>query len=163
MEFQANLKRLSLSLTISKDVPEKVYTDEKRYKQILFNLVGNALKFTYRGFVDIKISLKDNNLVTQVRDSGIGIKENDINKLFRFFGKLDEVKNNSKGEIGLGLTISKLIVEHLNGNIYVDSKENKGSCFTFVLPIEKSSTQSLFDVSQEEEEKSKHNSFALFH
>jgi signal transduction histidine kinase len=68
------------------------------------------LKFTFKGYVEAKVSLKENFLVTEVDDTGIGMKSEDLNKLFCFFGKLQNTNNINKGGMGLGLTISKMII-----------------------------------------------------
>ena len=77
----------------------------------MFNLIGNAVKFTFEGFIRIHISINEDRLVTSVEDTGIGIKDEDKEKLFKFFGKLSSTNKVNKGGMGLGLTISKSIVE----------------------------------------------------
>lgn len=74
-------------------------------------MIGNALKFTYEGHVHIIVNFKNGLLTTKVLDSGIGITQEDLKKLFVFFGKIDASKNINKGGMGLGLTISKMIIE----------------------------------------------------
>jgi signal transduction histidine kinase len=69
-------------------VPEIIYSDKKRFKQILFNLIGNSCKFTFNGFIQIKVHGDSQTLITEVEDSGVGIKQEDLAKLFKFFGKL---------------------------------------------------------------------------
>ena len=88
MRFQIEQKKLQLNLFIDKDVPRKVYCDAKRYKQVLFNMIGNAVKFTFKGSISVRIGFDDNVLTTIVEDTGIGMKEEDLQKLFRFFGYL---------------------------------------------------------------------------
>jgi signal transduction histidine kinase len=87
-----------------------IKTDEKRYKQVLFNLLGNAIKFTFNGGISVSVTAKDRKLITSVRDTGIGISSEDILKLFKFFGKVSSAKKINKGGMGFGLTISKMIV-----------------------------------------------------
>lgn len=125
-------------MKIGESVPIKIYSDMKRFKQILFNLMGNAIKFTFKGKVTVNINFDErtNNLVTDVEDTGVGIKPEDLLKLFRFFGTLSKTKDINRGGMGLGLTISKMIVKQLGGEISVSSKPNVGSKFSFSLPID---------------------------
>lgn len=87
-----------------------ISSDAKRLKQVLFNLLGNAIKFTMRGKVSIEIGFSDSKLKIEVKDTGIGIKEEDLTSLFRFFGQITSAKDINRGGMGLGLTISKMIV-----------------------------------------------------
>ncbi|TNV85002.1 hypothetical protein FGO68_gene2455 [Halteria grandinella] len=137
MSFQIEQKRLSLTINISQSVPSRVWLDKKRFKQILFNLIGNAIKFTFEGGVKLQVNfdLENNILQTSVKDSGIGIQDDDLLKLFKFFGKLSKSKDINRGGMGLGLTISKMIILQLGGEIDVHSQPSQGSTFSFVLPI----------------------------
>ncbi len=90
MSFQVNSKGLYLNLVIDKSVPNLIKTDEKRYKQVLFNLIGNAIKFTFKGGVTIFIKYFDKRLTTTVQDTGMGIEPEAVKKLFQFFGKLQD-------------------------------------------------------------------------
>ena len=78
---------------------------------MLFNLIGNAIKFTFKGSIKLQIDYKDHYLITEVSDTGIGIKESEIDKLFQFFGKVSSCKKINSGGMGFGLTISKMIVQ----------------------------------------------------
>ena len=91
-------------------MPESIKTDQKRYRQILFNLLGNSIKFTFKGSITLSIRFSDGCLVSEVTDTGIGMTEEDQTKLFKFFGKLKKSSNINKGGMGLGLTISKMIL-----------------------------------------------------
>ena len=86
MEFQVKQKSLFLKIQIERNVPQRVMTDQKRYKQILFNLIGNAAKFTFKGGITVRVLFEDGDLITEIEDTGIGIVEEDLNKLFTFFG-----------------------------------------------------------------------------
>ena len=137
MEFQIQQKNLKLEIDISPSVPATLLSDAKRYKQILFNLVGNALKFTFHGSIKLRITIVNDVLITDVSDTGIGIKQEDIDKLFRFFGKINHSGKINQGGMGLGLTISKMILQELHGKISVTSEFSKGTCFSFKIPINK--------------------------
>ncbi len=131
----ANEKGIKLSYSIDSDVPKGILTDENRLKQILVNLVANAIKFTDYGQVKIiveKSSRKDT-LNFIVEDSGIGIEEKKMERLFRPFTQIDDGRTRKYGGTGLGLVICKKIVELLGGTIHVESKVGTGSTFTFSL------------------------------
>jgi signal transduction histidine kinase len=99
-----------MRVEISDSVPKSIITDCKRLKQVLFNLVGNALKFTYKGGVSLDVNYQDHAIDVSVEDTGIGIKTEDLCKLFRFFGQVSSTKSINKSGMGLGLTISKMII-----------------------------------------------------
>ena len=119
MEFQIKQKNLSLIIEIAGNVPQKVMTDPKRYKQVLFNLIGNAVKFTFHGEISVHLYFEHGELITKIEDTGIGIVEEDLNKLFKFFGQISKSKNINRGGMGLGLTISKMILQQMQGKIEV--------------------------------------------
>ena len=100
-------------------MPQLVLTDKKRLKQVLFNLIGNAIKYTFEGRIALSIdySREENKIIGTVADTGIGIKTEDRDKLFMFLGNAKKAKDVNKGGIGLGLTISKLVIEKLGGVI----------------------------------------------
>jgi signal transduction histidine kinase len=127
-------------LTLTTDVKESILlkTDKTKLKQVLINLVGNAIKFTHQGGIAIKVEmLSDPSRVRlYVQDSGIGIKEEDLPLLFEEFKQLDSSSTREYGGTGLGLSISKKIVELLGGTIQVRSTVNVGSTFIVTLPIE---------------------------
>ena len=101
-----------MKLKISRSVPSVIFSDQKRLKQVLFNLIGNALKFTYKGGItlNLKYDSRTSQLTVSVRDTGIGIKPEDLAKLFHFFGQVSSSKSINKSGMGLGLTISKMII-----------------------------------------------------
>jgi signal transduction histidine kinase len=92
LDFQIREKKLSLLVNVDSSVPKLLFSDEKRLKQILFNLLGNSIKFTFKGSIEINIKFSGEFLLTKIKDTGIGIKKQDINKLFKFFGKLCDAK-----------------------------------------------------------------------
>ena len=122
MRFQLTQKGLDLKIHINQNVPEKIFTDQKRFRQVLYNLLGNAAKFTFTGFLSVAVKFSDGQLTTDVEDSGIGISSEDLEKLFKFFGALTKTRDINRGGMGLGLTISKMILHQLKGNISVKSE-----------------------------------------
>ncbi len=127
-------KPVELVVDINKAIPDKLIGDEIRIKQILINIMGNAVKFTKKGFIKLTIDEEkradDFYLIMKVEDTGIGIKEEDINKLFGTFNQVDTRKNRSIQGTGLGLSISKNLSELMGGNITLESQYGKGTTFT---------------------------------
>jgi len=136
----SNLAReKAIELRIISNAQEKLYltTDRTKLLQILINLVGNAIKFTAEGFVEIRVSLLKNNLLKiEVEDNGIGISSEHQNFIFEEFRQADASTTRKYGGTGLGLSICKKFAEMLKGNISVKSELNKGSIFSVVLPVE---------------------------
>jgi len=116
-----------------------IYSDYVRLKQIFVNLIGNALKFTNKGYVKFGYKFKEynNNKFIEffVKDTGIGISENKQKVIFQRFRQAEESTSKTYGGTGLGLNISKILVKKLGGNIWVESIENKGSTFYFTIPF----------------------------
>jgi PAS domain S-box-containing protein len=113
-----------------------MYADKTRFKQILFNLISNAIKFTPTdGIVSVFVSRKGNMAEFIVKDTGIGISKNDKGRLFQPFTQLDSAINRQYAGTGLGLSLVKQFIEMHNGNIRVDSEVGKGTTFTFELPL----------------------------
>ena len=127
-------KGVELLADFSEGLP--LFSDKRRVKQILMNLVSNAVKFTDQGSVKIASRiLKDKILEMRVTDTGIGIKKESMNKLFMPFQQIDSSLTKSHEGTGLGLHLSKKLVALLGGNISAKSRHNKGSEFTFTLPL----------------------------
>lgn len=134
-------KNLDIAAEIDPAIPELLAGDEGRLRQILINLVGNAVKFTDSGSIVISVELihTDANrafLEFRVRDTGIGIPLDRQHQLFHSFSQLHPSINRKYGGTGLGLAISKKLVELMGGRIGVDSEEGKGSVFHFTLPLD---------------------------
>jgi len=132
-------KEIELILDISPDIPYKLLGDNIRIKQILLNLLNNATKFTSKGKIVLKmdyVMLSDDevDLRASIEDTGIGIKKEDLKKLFQSFQQVDSKRNRNIEGTGLGLAISKQLLTLMNGNISVKSKYGKGSKFFFNLP-----------------------------
>lgn len=128
-------KNLELRIENEKDLP-KIKVDRDRIMQVLINLLSNAIKFTEKGFVKITTSKSgENALLVSVIDSGIGIKQEDIEKLFQTFSQLNAPGQRKTGSSGLGLAISKEIVLNHKGKLWVESEYGKGSSFYMLLPV----------------------------
>jgi signal transduction histidine kinase len=138
-------KGIELKTEIREDVPELIILDEVRLRQILINLVGNALKFTSRGYVNVSVAADnpqqttDNSQQTadicfEVRDSGIGIPADQQGLIFESFQQQTGQKAGEYGGTGLGLTITKKLAEMMNGTISVESEVGKGSIFRVLFP-----------------------------
>lgn len=140
--LNAENKDVEVSSLICSDVPQKVYGDPGRVKQILNNLVSNAIKFTQEGEVVIYVKQisgdADNSVISfEVKDSGIGIEEDKLSLIFEAFTQSDTSMTRKFGGTGLGLAISKKLVDMMNGLIEVESKIGVGSTFTFTIPFKK--------------------------
>jgi len=139
--FQCGQNGIYLEINIDQSVPKCIVTDGNRLRQILINLVGNAIKFTSKGGIKVEViqDLQDEErLQISVTDTGAGIKEQDIPKLFKMEGKLEDTQSVNKHGVGLGLTISNALAVLLNGNdakdgtgIVVKSQHHAGSTFSF--------------------------------
>jgi len=131
--------RLRLVINIDSSIPNALFGDAVRIQQVLLNLLSNAIKYTEKGFVSFSVrgELKNHdtiNLVMEVADSGIGIKEEDIEKLFDEFSQFDLEKNRGVEGTGLGLAITRNLAKAMGGEIFVSSKYGQGSTFTVILP-----------------------------
>ena len=136
MEIRVKDRPVDLVVRVPDGAPRKLYGDTGRIKQILINIMGNAVKFTHEGTVTLEVSWQglgqDTGRMTfSVADTGIGIKKEDIAKLFDSFEQVDMKKNRGVEGTGLGLSISKLLVENMGGHIDVKSTYGEGSTFTF--------------------------------
>lgn len=132
-------KKVELLYDIDKKMPCKLYGDVQRIRQIIINLMNNAIKFTESGFVKLSvevhtIDMENVELHFKVQDSGQGIKEEDIDKLFGSFSQVDKIRNHHKEGSGLGLAICKQLVELMHGEIGVESTYGVGSTFYFTVP-----------------------------
>uniref|UniRef100_UPI0032180CD1 response regulator n=1 Tax=uncultured Draconibacterium sp. TaxID=1573823 RepID=UPI0032180CD1 len=146
MKFKADEKRIDLSYSIDEKVPAILCGDPLRINQILMNLVNNAIKFTHKGKVEIRIELIDNyehmaRILFRVIDTGIGISEEGKQLLFKEFHQTESSMTRRYGGTGLGLAISKNLVNLMNGEINVESEEGKGSEFFFRLPLKESTNE----------------------
>jgi len=135
MEPLVKNKGLVLNLNLAGDLPV-VSFDRDKIMQVVINLVNNAIKFTQKGSITVATSKKyDNAICVSVIDTGAGIKEEDLDKLFQSFSQVGDGKKNMAGGTGLGLAISKVIIQNHGGKIWVESEYGKGSAFYFVFPV----------------------------
>lgn len=141
---KAEKKNIEINLYHSPDFPELLMLDEIRVKQVIFNLVGNAIKFTHTGYVNIKAAFygsgNEGKLRIDVEDTGIGIPESQQQIIFESFRQQSGQSNRLYEGAGLGLAISKRLVEKMNGEISVRSTEGKGSEFTVIIPCSMANT-----------------------
>ena len=136
---QLKNKSLSFDYSIGQHVPEFLFGDPLRIKQILLNLISNAIKFTATGGINLIISQPDENMASalkfEVKDSGIGIPEDKQITLFEAFTQVDSSTTRKYGGTGLGLQISKRLVEIMEGSIHVESQPGVGSTFSFTIQL----------------------------
>jgi signal transduction histidine kinase/CheY-like chemotaxis protein/HPt (histidine-containing phosphotransfer) domain-containing protein len=132
-------KNLELIVDFDPNIPYQIMGDSTRIKQIIMNIANNAVKFTREGRVELKVGFERTTeheilLKVSVSDTGIGIKEEDLGKLFQSFSQVDSKRNRNIEGTGLGLAISKQLVTLMNGKISVESEYGKGSTFAFEVP-----------------------------
>jgi len=137
----ASRKHLELVYWIDRDVPPSILGDPTRLRQVFVNLAGNAIKFTNKGEVFVKISRHLDSgggmwLHAEVRDSGIGIPAERMDRLFQAFSQVDSATTRRYGGTGLGLAISQRLIQMMGGRIWVDSEVGKGSTFHFEIPAQ---------------------------
>jgi hypothetical protein len=135
MEYQYKKKKIALNKIITCEPSMEIKNDKNRYKQVIFNLLGNALKFTTEGHVDVEISYHEDtqSLLTTVTDTGAGIKPEEQSSLFQVYGKMESHKRNNPHGVGFGLNICKKLTEAMGGKITCVSEYGKGTCFTFTV------------------------------
>ena len=136
IRVRSNLKNLDFKVEVDENLPQKLYGDDGKIKQVVLNLLTNAVKYTEEGEFTLKVErvwadAKDCRLKFVVKDTGIGVKEEDIEKLFSAFERFEENRNRSIQGTGLGLHISKQFAELMKGDLRCESEYGKGSTFTF--------------------------------
>lgn len=138
-QYQLNQKNKNIKLVSSKDLTngkDQIFSDDFRINQILSNLISNAIKFTEKGKIEFGYKICENKIEFYISDTGIGIKKEQQEEIFKRFRQADESMTRNYGGTGLGLSISKGLVHLLNGRIWVKSEMDKGSTFLFTLPYE---------------------------
>lgn len=139
VQSKANSKKIQLLHTVGDSVPPTILCDAARLRQVLINLVSNALKFTDVGFVSVHASVQEViderqvKFLVQVRDTGIGIPAAKMDKLFQSFSQVDASTSRKYGGTGLGLAICRRLVNLMGGEIWCNSVEGEGSVFSFTF------------------------------
>ncbi|MDP2269772.1 MAG: ATP-binding protein [Archangium sp.] len=134
---QAHQKGLELQFDFASDVPDSMMGDELRFRQVMINLVGNALKFTQRGSVVVRVSHLSGpgSVCVEVVDTGIGIPRERLASVFEAFVQVDDSHSRRFGGTGLGLAITSHLIELMGGTLQVESEEGVGSAFRFSIPV----------------------------
>jgi PAS domain S-box-containing protein len=140
MGVRASGKAIMLEAAIGEDVPEVIVCDPVRLRQILTNLVGNAIKFTELGSVVLRVMLRDGQICFEVEDTGIGMTEEQVTRLFGAFEQADSSTTRRFGGSGLGLRISQRLAWMMGGDLTVRSRPGEGSVFACTLPLAKART-----------------------
>lgn len=148
---KAREKNISLEVLVDHDLPECVMGDPLRFRQILNNLINNAIKFTEIGIVTVHVSKYETNsmyttLKIDIKDTGIGIAREDLSRLFKIFSQVDTSTTRKYGGSGLGLAISKELVTMMKGRISVQSTYGEGSCFSFFIPFKIPTPDEVIDA-----------------
>ncbi len=147
----AQEKNIEFIVHLDDSVPEQVLTDSTRIRQIITNLLTNALKFTEQGYIRLDAHYEAQNLVCTVKDTGIGISEQQQRKLFSEFTQADISTTRKYGGTGLGLAICRRLIQLFNGQLTLDSQLGKGSVFKFEIPMPVVQTPSLVGQNQNAE------------
>jgi signal transduction histidine kinase/CheY-like chemotaxis protein len=148
--FSAVEKGLVMEISMERGIPQELIGDPFRLRQIISNLLGNAVKFTKNGRVDIFVKMlstgndKKIKLHIAIKDTGVGIKPDKIESIFNSFSQADNSDTRRYGGTGLGLAISKSLVEMMSGEIWAESIENHGSCMNFTCVFECNEIKNLF-------------------
>ncbi|MBF0320839.1 MAG: CHASE domain-containing protein [Nitrospirae bacterium] len=155
MKVSALRKGINLSMETAPAIPKQLWGDPSRLQQVILNLLSNAIKFTEAGEVGLRadVNREEDGLIELlfcVRDTGVGIAEDKKSLLFQRFSQADSSTKRKYGGTGLGLVISKLIVEHMNGRMWFDSREGHGSQFYFTVELGLSGAEcKLAEISKE--------------
>jgi len=135
-QIEPLVKKKHLSFNVQMPSRDLVlHTDRTKVKQILLNLLSNAVKFTHHGGIWVTVSRDEEDLRFDVRDTGIGIREGDLESIWEDFRQVDQSRTREFGGTGLGLSITRKLVDALGGHVFAESTFGKGSTFTVVLPI----------------------------
>ena len=134
-------KDLEVTFYVEPDLPREIISDPVRLRQVLVNLIGNAIKFTHKGEIAVRVGMHQANapermLHVSVRDTGVGIPKDKQQRLFQAFEQLDSSTTRQYGGTGLGLAISARIVRLMGGRIWIDSSPGEGSTFSFEIPVQ---------------------------
>ena len=133
--YTAQTKGISFAMHIKDELPSCLFGDDIRLRQALINILGNAVKFTKQGGVTMTVWAKENMLYCDIRDTGIGIKREDISKIFGAYNQVDESSNRSITGTGLGLSITQNLIDLMGGTITLESEYGVGTVFHMAIPI----------------------------
>lgn len=142
LKIQADEKKLKITYEPMPDPHSIIFADQDRLAQMFDNVIGNAIKYTQKGSINIFHRIENGNLKTIIQDTGIGMSKQDMKGLFTKFYRIKNEKTADIAGTGLGLWITKEIITKMNGEIYAESQENIGSAFTISFPIMKESKES---------------------
>ena len=134
-ELQAAAKGIEFRRVLTEPLPEVVRADEKRLRQILINVLGNAVKFTKDGSVELVVDCRDGTISFVARDTGRGIPEEEKEKIFEPFWQAARSRHESHGGTGLGLSVSRQLARSMNGELRVRSHPGDGAEFELTLPF----------------------------
>jgi signal transduction histidine kinase/DNA-binding response OmpR family regulator len=144
MKLAAQNKKIGFSFEVEEGLAD-FSADRMRLKQVLINLVGNAIKFTQEGYVKFSVKREDHKLAFAVTDTGIGIPEDQKEEIFEEFSQVDNSKTKQTSGTGLGLSISKRLIKLMGGAIWLESEEGSGSTFHFTIPMKEAIGNQLSD------------------
>lgn len=148
MALKAEQKGLEMKIQINGEIPDRLTGDPTRLNQILINLIGNSIKFTDKGYIALHCTIQEKSdekatLQFKVIDTGIGISQDYVGKIFESFTQAGTDTARKFGGTGLGLTISKQLVDLMEGSIYVESKQGEGTVFTVEVPLQVAKEQNV--------------------
>lgn len=136
--FRSAIEKAGLTLHVDMDpIGEQVYIDKNSWEKIIFNLLSNALKFTYQGSITVAFKKREERIEVQVMDTGVGIPKQELPHMFERFHRIENVHGRSHEGTGIGLALTQELVKLHGGNIQVESEEGKGSVFTVSIPLGK--------------------------
>ena len=147
--------QIRFAVNVDSNIPNELFGDETRVRQVLLNILSNAVKYTEKGFISFSVSFdeinnENINLIIEVMDTGRGIKQENIEKLFNEYEQVDQEKNKGIEGIGLGLAITWSLTKAMGGDIQVYSEYGKGSIFTIIIPQRKRSNKILAKIYEPE-------------
>jgi len=141
--YVAQTKGLEFVVEMTGDLPDCLCGDDVKIRQVLTNICGNAIKFTEEGYIKLSVTASGDRLVFKIEDTGMGIRDEDLPRLFNAFEQLDKVKNRSVVGTGLGLSITKAFVELMGGEVCVDSEYGHGTVFTVTIPLVRGNPENI--------------------
>jgi CHASE2 domain-containing sensor protein/nitrogen-specific signal transduction histidine kinase/DNA-binding NarL/FixJ family response regulator len=150
LKMRANAKKLELSFDLDSNLPQYIQTDEKKLKQVLINLLGNAIKFTEQGQIILKVQGSAPHINFQVQDTGAGIAPEEMDRLFEAFGQTASGRQSQEGT-GLGLPISRRFVQLMGGDIEVTSVVGQGTTFAFTIDVQTADAMTVQALARKKE------------